>query len=296
MIRLSFAGAAAANHGYHFARIFNGCDAAGWQAQGWGRPDAFIRIPDVRVVKVWDEDRSAAQTLAKVCHIEKVVDKLSDLMEGVDGIVVPDDGSRRHHRFAEPLMKACTLPIFIDKPLADNIPDAERIVALAGSRNIPMMSASALRYAKELEEALPTLPQLGDIVTTVSTSPNELIYYGIHGAELFYTVLGPGVEYVHNIGEEGREIVKVAYRDGRHAILLVNENTRMGFRLTLYGTKGWREVTVTDSAYFYSNMLKNFIKMVQTKKPPFPPAHTLDIIRLLCSAKKSRELCQRVYL
>ena len=111
MIRLSFAGGAAANHGYHFARIFNSCDAAGWQAQGWGRPDAFIRIPDVRVVKVWDEDRSAAQTLAKVCHIEKVVDKLSDLMEGVDGIVVPDDGSRRHHRFAEPLMKACTLPI-----------------------------------------------------------------------------------------------------------------------------------------------------------------------------------------
>jgi hypothetical protein len=43
-------------------------------------------------------------------------------------------------------------------------------------------------------------------------------------------------------------------------------------------------------------MLKNYIKMVQTKKMPFPPEHTLEIIRLLCCAKKSRELRQRVYL
>jgi hypothetical protein len=224
------------------------------------------------------------------------VERLEELADGVDGIVVPDDGSRRHHRFAEPLMKKTNLPIFIDKPLADNIPDAERIIRLARERNVPMMSASALRYAKELEEARPTLAALGDVVTAVSTSPNELIYYGIHGAELFYTVYGPGVEYVENIGEEGREIVKVAYRDGRRAILLVNEKTRMGFRLTLYGTRGWKEITVTDSAYFYSNMLKNYIKMVQTKKMPFPPEHTLEIIRLLCCAKKSRELRQRVYL
>ncbi len=296
MVRLAFAGGSAANHGYHFARIFNGCDASGWQAQGWGKADAFIRIPDARVVKIWDEDKAAAQKLAKVCSIDKVVDRLEDLIEGVDGIVVPDDGSRRHHRFAEPLMKACTLPIFVDKPLADNAADAERIVALARERRVPLMSASALRYARELEEARPALAALGDIVTAVSTSPNELVYYGIHGAELFYAVLGPGVEYVHNIGEEGREIVKVAYRDGRRALLLVNEGTRMGFRLTLYGTKGWKEITVTDAAYFYSNTLKHFLQMVQTKKPPFPSEHTLEIIRMLCSAKKSRELCQRVYL
>lgn len=57
--------------------------------------------------------------------------------------------------------------------------------------------------------------------------------------------------------------------------------------MNLYGTRGWREIRVEDSDYFYSNMLRAFLKMVETRQPSFPPGETLEIIKILILAKRS---------
>jgi hypothetical protein len=59
--------------------------------------------------------------------------------------------------------------------------------------------------------------------------------------------------------------------------------------MNLYGTKGWREIRVEDSDYFYSNMLKAFLRMVDTKEPPFPAGETLEIIKTLVLARQSAQ-------
>ncbi|MBO3810249.1 MAG: gfo/Idh/MocA family oxidoreductase, partial [Candidatus Brockarchaeota archaeon] len=51
----------------------------------------------------------------------------------------------------------------------------------------------------------------------------------------------------------------------------------------------WREVRVEDSDYFYSNMLRAFLKMVETRQQPFPPEETLEIIKTLVLGKHSAE-------
>ena len=44
---------------------------------------------------------------------------------------------------------------------------------------------------------------------------------------------------------------------------------------------------VEDSDYFYSNMLRAFLRMVETGEQPFPPEETLKIMRTLVSARRS---------
>ena len=73
------------------------------------------------------------------------------------------------------------------------------MIALAQTHNTPLMSSSALRFAREVLEFKAQEKELvGDLRVAVATGPNELVYYGIHAAELFYTVMGPGIAWVRN--------------------------------------------------------------------------------------------------
>jgi len=40
-----------------------------------------------------------------------------------------------------------------------------------------------------------------------------------------------------------------------------------------------RSITVKDGDYFYSETMRHFVEMVKTRKEPFPPEETLEIIK-----------------
>ena len=167
--------------------------------------------------------------------------------------------------------------------------EAEKIIALAKKHNAPLMSCSALRYAKEVEKFKKEKDKLGDILTGYTTCRSELSFKGIHALEQLYSVIGPGVKSVRNVGEKGKDIVAIRYKDGRKFILSSYRNISCPFQMNLYGTKGCKQINVIDQNYFYSNMLKHFVAMVETKKEPFPLEETLEIIKVLALRKKPRK-------
>ena len=44
---------------------------------------------------------------------------------------------------------------------------------------------------------------------------------------------------------------------------------------------------MSDAAYFYQNMLRAFVNLIETGEEAVPPEHTLDIIRILAAAELS---------
>jgi len=275
-------------HGKYFARMYNGCDPELWAQHGLGGdPNAGRRFDDARIVKVWDERPDDARALAAMCRIPTVCADPRECGEGVDGILFPDDCSMRHYRFAEPLW-ATGLPMFIDKPLAGTTEEAEAVVAKAEQHGVPLFSASGLQYAREVEEARPEFDKLGRLLAAVAASPNELIFYGIHGLAMLWSVFGPGIESVQNIGLGDVDIVRYRWRDGRLGVQLGLESGRPGWRVTLYGEKGRRDIEVGDADYFYWNLNHHFLDMVRTRRQPLSNAEMLEIIRALCLAKKSK--------
>ena len=290
MIRLSLVGGTMVYHGKYFGRMYNGADPELWAEHGaGGAADAGRRIEEARIVKVWDENREDAEALAAMCRIDHVCDDATEAAVDVDGILLADDCTCRHYRFADPLW-ASGLPMFIDKPLAGTIEEAEGVVAKAVEHGVPLFSASGLQYTREIPEAMAAAGELGQILTAVAASPNELVFYGIHGLAMLRSVFGPGIASVQNVGEGPLDIVKYRWRDGRVGLQLGLEGGRPGWRTILFCEKGKLDVDVADADYFYWNLQRHFIEMVKTGEQPLTNDDMLEIIRALCLAKKSKAL------
>ena len=287
MTRLAFIGGAGAYHARAFACLINKHDRQAWSAAGM---PAYDREPldNAEVVAIWDPDHAEAQKLAALARIPHVLDKMEAAVGLVDGVLILDDITMKHQARARPFLEA-GMPTFIDKPLSPDPAEAADLIALAKQSGAPMMSCSALRYSKELADAQNDLANIGRIICATATGPSELVFYGIHPLELAHTVMGPGVEWVQNIGDEQRSFARCAYPDGRSIILQVLGEASTGLQATFFGEKGWRHVNVTDAGHFYQTMLAAFVRMVETREIPIPLETTLELMLILAAAKRSQQ-------
>ena len=286
MTRLGLVGGSAVWHARSFSGILNPKDEAAWAAAGF--PGYASRpVEGAAVVAVCDDDLAAARELAGMVEgISLVTSRPGDLLGHVDGVLICDDVSERHQKRAPTFLEA-GIPTFIDKPLSRDPREAEELLSLAERCGTPVMSCSALRYSTEL--AALDMAALGDVVCTIAVGPNELVFYGVHPCELVQAVMGPGVQSVRNVGDAERNHVLLDYGDGRVGVLVVRHDIAYTFRATLLGSQGSAHLVIEDSGGFYREMLVRFIEMVRTKVMPIAPSDTLEIIRILDAASRSRE-------
>jgi len=284
LLRIGIVGGAGAWHARAFSEMFNGFDEK--VAVEHNFPLYEAKVESARVTHIWDSDMEQARLLAGICKIDKVTSDMEELIEEVDGVIVADDRTMKHQKRAVPFLEA-GMPTMIDKPLSSDIDEADRLIELARKHKAPIMSCSALRYAREVEEFKRKREEIGQILTGNSICSGDLVYYGIHALEQLYVVIGPGIRCVQNVGDAGKDIVMITLKDSRTFVLIVYKDISYLFQMNLYGTEGWREIKVEDSNYFYSKMLEAFVGMVRTREMPFPPKETLEIIKALVLARKS---------
>ena len=173
-----------------------------------------------------------------MCYIPEVCDSPDECAEGVDAVVIVDDGSGSQSDYAfTPLRKG--IPTYCDKPLAMTGKRAKEVVDVARETGTPFMSASSLRYVPDIIKLKEEIGSLGEVHLATAFCGNGLIYYGIHALETAYAVLGGGAVSCLNVGQPGRNIVRVRFEDGRDLVLLVGEPQYMtgGFKITVYGKK-----------------------------------------------------------
>ena len=284
------------HHGTAFATTFNGWDDAKAKlCQG-----TFIKsgrkLDGARVVKVWDPEKAAAQLLAEACGIAEVADTPEQCSEGVDAVLIIDDGSGTHWKFAEhPLRKG--VPVFCDKPLAMTAREAQSVAKLVRETKTPFMSASSLRFVPDIVKLRAELPQLGAVHLASAVCGNELVYYGIHALSMIYAVLGKGAVSAINVGQPGSNIARIRFDNHRDVMLLVAEKEWMkaGYQINLYGEKGWRSVQ-PDLKDLYSHLLEAFLTFLDTGKESVPVEEEVEVIAALEAAKRSLKLGREVML
>jgi predicted dehydrogenase len=284
------------HHGTAFATTFNGWDEA--RARLW--KGTFIksgrRLERARVVKIWDPDRAAAQQLADICGIEHVTDTPEQCSDGVDAVLIVDDGSGAQWKYAtHPLRKG--VPVFCDKPLAMTAREAQAVARLVRETKTPFMSASSLRFVPDIVKLRQERSPLGAVHLASATCGNELVYYGIHALSMIYAVLGPGAVSAINVGQPGRNIVRLRFKDNRDVVLTVadREVMRAGYQINLYGEKGWRTVT-PDLTNLYSHLLEAFLEMLRTGHESVPVEEEVEVIAALEAGKRSLSLGREVTL
>ncbi|MBM4082833.1 MAG: hypothetical protein FJ278_24210 [Planctomycetes bacterium] len=292
MIRLGFVAGAGIYHAVEFSKMFNGLNEEFKSLDPYGGRPPMARIEGAKVVKVFDEDRKAAENLSKFASVPEVANKLEDMYDDIDAVYIGDDLTLQQYKYARPFIER-RIPTFIDKPMADNYEAARELADLAGFKKCLLMSSSALKYAKETEEIRNGKKDIGDIVMACTTGPADLrlarpfLFYGMHAVSLGHCHINKRAVEVVDVGERGRTVVRVKYIDGSILTVMCPHGVPVRFRGLFQGTKGFHFAEVTDAGFFYSTMLKDFVAMIEKGQQTFDLTQALEVIQICCAAEES---------
>ena len=181
------------------------------------------RYRDIAVTAFWGGDDARTAELLSHSPALRTADSLAELIAAVDAVIVGDRHGDLHLAHALPAIEAGK-PVFIDKPLACSVSDAVAIVDAAERANVPLLSASALRWQAEtvlLKARLAYVDGPYAIRGYGTWYPdNEYggsIYYAIHTIELMQELVG--AEWTALRVEPGEEPV-IRYEAGRASVAI----------------------------------------------------------------------------
>jgi predicted dehydrogenase len=255
--------------------------------------DAFSKIFNVEkkfkgfaVTKCWDVDEKRSKEVAQAYGLE-AVPTLKD-MKNIDAVMVLSRDANRHLPYLTPFLKK-GLPAFVDKTTAYKLSDAEKMFRVARAKKIPLFSASAVRFAREIEEAKQAMAKMGKVLFIEASGPGELLFYGQHLFDAIYALVGRGATQVRNVGDEKISIIRLDFASGLVASINISDYGHVPFAFTVADEKTCHRFEVKDHVYYYSKMMECFVNMVKGAAAPIDPFETVEIIDAMLSAKKSRE-------
>ena len=257
--------------------------------QALNLPEHEWHLPSARVVAVCPQD-NAPERVTEVCRkfgVETVVDSPEALVPLVDAALILGRDGARHCAQALPFLGAGK-PCFVDKPFAHSLEDAALMIETARANSAPLMTGSSIRYAVELEERAEQIKALGELRHCSLIGPGELFFYGCHLTELLMTLMGPGVEVVSDLREQGIDLISASYGDGRSATLQLLRGVSVFFEASLVGTQGTLAFPIHDPRYYLRTM-QAFTGMLETDVEPVPEAEMLEAVRLLVAADRSAQ-------
>jgi len=272
-----------------------------WTELLQGSDPQFGHLSGARVTAFWSadasgEERENATLLRDRYGVGLRVDAPEDLIGQVDGIFVLARDGDQHLPLARPFLER-NVPTFIDKPLANNLADAKRIVALAETNGTPLASASALRYIPEVAAFHAHAEEIGRVRSGMVTGPGELFYYGIHAAELLQAVFGSGVAWASNAGDDEKDLATVAYADGRTIILQIIRFGGHAWEFSYYGEHRWDRVQVTVPGWdFYRGVVEQAVALVTTGTGGPSHEEMIEVAAVLEAMRRSAATGERVDL
>lgn len=220
----------------------------------------------------------------------EIVETIPQLLEKVDVVLLESVDGRIHLAEATPVIKAGK-PLFIDKPAGGSLSDVIAIYDLAKKHNVPCFSSSSLRFAPGIQELLKN-EQLGTIagaVTWGSCSYQEgtpdMFFYGIHGIEPLYALMGTGCETVTRIQTKDTDVVSGIWKDGRVGTYRGIRRNKADFGATAFGSKG---IVHSGKAGGYEELCKEIGRFFKTRKAPVQPEETVEIFAFMEAADESK--------
>lgn len=218
----------------------------------------------------------------------KVTTDFDEAVQGVDAIMLEINDPAYHLEY---FTKCADLgmPIFLDKPLADNKANGEAIMEIARKKNVRVWSASSLRFVPALIEACEAIPQPNMAQTFgalgVAPAGSSIVWYGVHAFEMLERALGRGAVSVLAKRDKLGVVAVVEYDDERRGIVEMNEGSY------LYG--GCLR-TKTDAAPYKVNMsraytdeLVHVAEFFNGAEAPVSMEDALEVTAMLDAAERS---------
>ncbi len=222
----------------------------------------------------------------------EIVDSIEALLPKVDAVMLESVDGRCHLQQAVPVIQAGK-PLFVDKPAAASLADVIRIFRLAKEHNVPVFSCSSNRFATQIEAVRGGRPDIGSLrgcdicgpCASIQHHPT-LYFYGIHGIEMLYALMGRGCVSVSCVATPSTLAATGVWQDGRVGTY---RGIRPGggaseFSGKVFGEKGI--ASVRDGGEDEA-LMRELVKFFKTGKPPLSAEETIEIFAFMDAAEES---------
>jgi predicted dehydrogenase len=262
-------------------------------------PNAGGPIADVQVVagftggmpdnpSSWDRREKFTEDLAK--RGVKIYDTIEEMLPHVDVVLLESVDGRPHLEQATPVI-AAGKPLFIDKPMAGSLADVIEIFRLAKEADVPCFSSSSLRFTKAFQQ-IRNEGAAGDVIGCDAWSPcsleehhPDLFWYGVHGCEILFTIMGAGCETVTRVHTPGTDVVVGVWEGGRIGTFRGIRDGKRGYGATVFGTKS---VITADKYEGYLPLVVEICKFFKTGQAPITPEETIQMFAFMEGADESK--------
>jgi predicted dehydrogenase len=221
----------------------------------------------------------------------EIVDSIPALLEKVDVVMLESLDGRKHLPQARPVIEAGK-PLFIDKPLSGTLAEAVEIFRLAKEKKVPCFSSSSLRYQPKIAN-MRNNEAIGDVLGCDAFSPCALephhpdfFWYGVHGVEILFTIMGPGCQSVSRTQTPDGEFAVGVWKDGRIGTF---RGTRTGAHS--YGAMVFGSKSIQPSGGFegYQYLAFEIAKFFRSGQPPVAADETIEIFAFMQAADESKK-------
>lgn len=273
------------SHATAFMKLFNDAES----------PE---HVPGCRVVAAYpqgsrDIESSVSRVPGYVQAMQEagveIVDSIDALLERVDAVLLESNDGRVHLEQAAPVL-AAGKRVFIDKPLAASLADAIAIFRLAEHHGTPVFTASGLRFGEATQKVREG--SVGTVLGASTYSPcslepthMDLAWYGIHGCEALYTMMGTGCEQVTRAHGDDVELVTGVWTGGRIGTFRGIRAGASGYGGTAFGSDGIAAAGGFDG---YRPLVVAIGEFFAGGPPPVEPAETIELFAFMEAADESR--------
>ncbi|OHB67407.1 MAG: dehydrogenase [Planctomycetes bacterium RBG_13_60_9] len=220
----------------------------------------------------------------------EIVGSIEELCRKVDGVLLTSIDGRPHLDQIRPVL-AAKKPVYIDKPMAASLTDVIEIFRLAKEAGVPCWSSSSLRFSPGIWR-MRNAEEVGDVLGCDAFSPcslephhPDLYWYGVHGVEILFTIMGTGCESVQRVQTDGYEFVVGTWKGGRIGTFRGLRAGKVDYGAMVFGAKG---IVRSGNNEGYEPLITEIVKFFKTGQVPVPPDETIEIFAFMSAADESK--------
>ena len=213
---------------------------------------------DVEIVAAWDSGETRPDGFAlefcKKFAIPNHVEKLSDMIDMVDGVIVHTTNWDKHIEQAEPFVQAGK-SVLLDKPVGGSMKDLN-IIQDWMKQGKRITGGSSLRFCREVVDLLAQpVAERGEVHTAYSAIGVDDFNYGIHAYSLVSCLMGAGIRSARYLGSSQQKQLMLTWHDGRIALMTVGKAAWLPFSLTAVSDKNIFNIKA-DTSIIYRSLLE----------------------------------------
>jgi predicted dehydrogenase len=273
-------------HPYSWSAIFNGYEREAMAKCPFPViPEYLFRqefprdaIADARVTHIWTQERSLSGQVAEAARIDTVVGNYEEMIGQVDAILLARDDAENHLEMAKPFIEA-GLPVYIDKPLASTVAQAQQIYALERFDN-QIFTCSALAYAREFELADTDLGRLSRVEAKIG---NVWSRYAVHVIEPVLRMVGDqgSIAVINTTVSDDAHTAAVSWESGLETLFTTTGSIPTAPRIDLTFDTGTKSLLFADTFGAFRNALQHFVDVVRKERVSVPREFVLKVIRII---------------